>query len=342
MTDKITYSDNLNKTSEFLRLTITLLAKHKIPADPHNYQMGYEYVSGRNQLLIDDLDKLIEQSDSPEEKQLRTLYKHYFLQDETFLEAMRQELRLIISKLLEEFGYSGNLLSNYTETLHQFIDILDSQNSSNDMLEATQKVIEETHSLEKSQQRLELQIIDIISEVDSLRKELHQVKEESKIDALTGIANRKAFDIELEQSILTSRETKKPFCLLLLDIDHFKKFNDTYGHLIGDKVLRYVAASLKRNVKGNDCVARFGGEEFVIILPATSINGGMVVAEQIRQAVSSGTLTDKITDTSYGKTMISIGITQFRPSDLSNELVGRADKALYLAKDRGRNRVEKL
>ncbi|MCU7819676.1 MAG: GGDEF domain-containing protein [gamma proteobacterium symbiont of Lucinoma myriamae] len=294
MADKITYSNTPNKTSEFLRLTITLLAKHKISAHPHNYQLGYEYVSGKNQLLIDDLDKLIEQSNSPEEKQL----------------------------------------SNYTETLHQFIDILDNQNSSS--------LLEETHSLEKSQQRLESQIFDIVAEVDSLRKELQQVKEESKIDALTGIANRKAFDATLEHSILTSRETNKPFCLLLLDIDHFKKFNDTYGHLIGDKVLRYVAASLKRSVKGNDCVARFGGEEFVIILPATSINGGMTVAEQIRKAVSSGTLTDKGSDISYGKTMISIGVTQFRASDLSNELVGRADKALYLAKERGRNRVEKL
>lgn len=342
MTDKITYSDDINKSSEFLRLSISLLSKHKMPVNPHNYQMAYEYVSGRNQLFNNDLDRLIKQTDPLEEEQLRTLYQHYFLQDEAFLEAMRQELRHIISKLLDEFGYSGKQVSNYTDTLHQFVDILDGQGSFNDMLKETQKVIEETHSLEKSQQGLKSQVYDIIAEVDNLRKELQQVKEESKIDALTGIANRKAFDMELEHLILAARETRKPLCLLLLDIDHFKRFNDTYGHLIGDKVLRYVAASFKRNIKGNDFLARFGGEEFVIILPSTGINGAVILAEQIREDVSSGNLTGRESDTSYGKMMISIGVTQFRASDLPDELIARADKALYLAKDRGRNRVEKL
>ena len=342
MKDKITYSDDINKSSEYFRLAISLLSKQKMSVNPHNYQMGYEYVSGRNQLFNDDLDRLIKQSDPLEENQLRVLYQHYFLQDEAFLEAMRQELRHVISKLLEEFGYSGKQLSNYTQTLHQFVDILDSQGSSSDMFEETQKVIEETNSLEKAQQGLKLQVVDIIAEVDALREELQQVREESKIDALTGIANRKAFDMELDHSILAARETRKPLCLLLLDIDHFKRFNDTYGHLIGDKVLRYVAASFKRNIKGNDFLARFGGEEFVIILPSTSINGAMILAEQIREDVSSGNLTGRDTDTSYGKMMISIGVTQFLASDLPDELVARADKALYLAKERGRNRVEIL
>ena len=342
MTEKSNYSDNRSKAAEFLRLTIALLAKYQIPTHPHNYQMGYEYVSGKNQSLIDDLDKLFGQSKSPEDNQLQSLYKQYFLQDEAFLEAMRQEIRLIISSILKEFNYSGGKLSDYSQTLNRYVDILDNHHSSAELLEETHRVIEETQATAKSQHRVELQMTSVIAEIDSLRKELEQVKEESKIDSLTGISNRKAFDAALEHTILTSRETKKPFCLLLLDIDHFKTFNDTFGHLVGDKVLRYVAASLKRSIKGGDFVARFGGEEFAIILPATSINSGMIVAEQIRKAVSSGTLTDKATDTSYGKTMISIGVTQFRASDLSNELVDRADKALYLAKDRGRDRVEKL
>ena len=106
--------------------------------------------------------------------------------------------------------------------------------------------------------------------------------------------------------------------------------------------MRYVAASFKRNIKGNDFLARFGGEEFVIILPSTGINGAVILAEQIREDISSGNLTGRESDTSYGKMMISIGVTQFRASDLPDELIARADKALYLAKDRGRNRVEKL
>lgn len=340
--DKLTYSDDLDKSSELLRLTIALLSKHKVPVDPHNYQMFYEHVSEKNQALTGDLNELLEQSTYPSAKQLRKLYKHHFVKDEEFLGAMRQEIRRIISSLLKDFGYSDNQLSNYSKTLNRFNGILDSQSSSSDMLNETEKVIQETHSMEKSQKHLGKQMVNVIDEINVLRKELEQVKEESKLDTLTGIANRKAFDAELEHTILDSRENNASFCLLLLDIDLFKKFNDNYGHLVGDKVLRYVATSLKRNLKGNDFIARFGGEEFVIILPGTTISGAMTVAGQIRKAISSGKLTNKSTDESYGKLTISIGVTQFQASDLPNELIKRSDQALYQAKELGRNRVEKL
>ncbi len=342
MTCNTTYSDELNKSLEFLRLTISLLTKHQIPMSPYNYQMGYECVSGRCQSLVVDLNQLLEETETPSDKELEALHKQYFLQDEAFLEAMRQEIRRIITCLLKDLGYSDNQLSHYSQTLTQFISILDRQASSSNMLSETQRVIKETQLMEKSHKNLEEQMASVIAEIDILRKELEQVKEESKVDTLTGIANRKAFDAELESSILFSRESNKPFCLLMLDIDHFKIFNDTYGHLVGDKVLRYVAGSLQHNIKGGDFVARFGGEEFTIILPTTNINGALTLAEQIRDAISSGKLTDKGSDTNYGKLTISVGITQFRASDLSHELIERADKAMYLAKERGRDRVEKL
>lgn len=342
MTETATYSDNLMQSSEYLRLTIALLSKHKIPTDPHNYQIGYDHVSGRNQSLTNDLSKLFQQSPIPSEKQLQNLYQNHFVQDEAFLEIMRLELRRIISSILKDLGYTDNQLSSYSQTLNQFVHILDTQTPSSDLLEKTKKVIDETHAMEKSQKNIEKQMSDVVTEIDNLRKELEQVKEEAKIDTLTGIANRKTFDTELEAIIFSSREDKTSFSLLMLDIDHFKVFNDNFGHLVGDKVLRYVAATFKRNIKGNDFVARFGGEEFVIILPDTNISGAMTVAEQIRNAISSGKLITKGKVTSYGKLTISIGATQFRASDLSHELVERADKALYIAKERGRNRVEKL
>ncbi len=342
MTDKAAYSDDIKQSSEFLRLAISMLSKHQIPLDPYNYQMGYECVSGKNQALMDDLNKLIEEASTPSQEQLYSLYKSYFLQDEAFFDIMRQEIRKIIVAVLHNFGHSCDELSSYSGTLNQFVDILDTHNSPELMIQETEKVIAHTRSMEHSHKQLEKQMIDVITEIDSLRKELEQVKEESKLDTLTGISNRKAFDVTLEHSILNARKNSEVFCLLLLDIDFFKKFNDEYGHLIGDKVLRYVAATLKRNVKGHDCVARYGGEEFVIILPSTNISGAMSVAQQICDAISSGNLTDKDSDTSYGKITISIGVTQFRASDLSDEIIHRADKALYLAKDRGRNRVEKL
>jgi diguanylate cyclase len=196
--------------------------------------------------------------------------------------------------------------------------------------------------MEKYQHQLDSQVSSILDEVVSLRKELEQVKEESLIDALTGISNRKAFDAALERVFEEARAEQTPLSIMLADIDHFKKFNDTFGHLIGDKVLRFVGATLKRSVKGRDFAARFGGEEFVVILPQTELAGAGVLAEQIRKAISSGELKDRQSDESYGKITVSIGIAQLYPGNLPSDLLERADRALYAAKTQGRNRVEKF
>ncbi len=336
------YTDNSSKTAEFLRLTLAFLGKYKIPANPHNYQIAYGYIAGKNLELMNDFDEIIKLSNFPDENQLKVLYKQYYLQNEDSLNKIRHEIKRIITNALQEFNFSDAKLSNYGQTLNQFAEILNSNESPMDLLEETNRVIKETYDLEQSQHGVETKMTNVLAEIDNLRKELEQVKKESNTDALTAISNRKAFDSILQHSILSSRETQQGFCLLLLDIDHFKVFNDTYGHLVGDKVLRYVASSLKRSIKKTDFIARFGGEEFAIILPDSDINSAMVVAEQLRKIVSAGKLMDKGKNISYGKTMVSIGVTQFRASDLSNEIVDRADKALYLAKDRGRNRVEKL
>ncbi|MBT3203887.1 MAG: GGDEF domain-containing protein [Gammaproteobacteria bacterium] len=177
--------------------------------------------------------------------------------------------------------------------------------------------------------------------VESLRKELAQVREESLTDALTGIANRKAFDQALEKSFQDNAEKNTSFCVVIADIDFFKKFNDTFGHLVGDKVLRFVAATIKSCVKGKDTAARFGGEEFVLILPDTGMEGAEIVAEQVRKAISKSILRDIKNNEEYGKITISLGIGQFKKGELTNDLLKRADEALYQAKENGRNRVEK-
>jgi diguanylate cyclase len=178
-----------------------------------------------------------------------------------------------------------------------------------------------------------------MDEVEALRRELNQVKKESMTDALTGVANRKAFNSSLETLSQDVRAEGLSMCVLLVDIDHFKRFNDTYGHLVGDRVLRFVATTIQRCVKGKDAVARFGGEEFAVILPETELAGAEVVAEQIRMAVSDGELRDKHSGARYGRITVSIGVGQCRRNELATELLERVDRALYRAKDKGRNRT---
>jgi len=335
------YTENFTQASEYLRLALALLTNCRISPSPLNFRLGYDAVSGKDETLRATFGKISRGSVEPSQDDLWTLYQQTYEQDDQAVGNMRQELRRMITNVQSQFEHSGNDLSSYVQTLNQFAGVLDGSASPEKMAVEVDKVIQHTHSTEESQKQSALNLANIAAEVSSLRNELEQVRQESLTDALTGISNRKAFDTMLEQNILQHREEHAPFSLLLADIDHFKQFNDTYGHLVGDKVLRFVAASLKRCLKGNDVVARFGGEEFTAILPKTGLDSAAIVAEQIRQAVSAGSLKDKASQESYGRVTISIGVAQFVPDDLPNILIARADQALYLAKEQGRDRIEK-
>jgi diguanylate cyclase len=126
---------------------------------------------------------------------------------------------------------------------------------------------------------------------------------------------------------------------MLTDIDYFKKFNDSYGHLTGDQVLRLVAIAVKQNVKGQDVAARYGGEEFAIVLPQTRLDDAMVLADQIRQTMRRRRIVRKETRDDFGTITLSIGAACYRPGEPLAEIVRRADAALYFAKNNGRNRA---
>lgn len=330
--------DDFAKASEHLRLAIALLSKHKIPPSPLNYRLGYDHVAGKNEELKEILTETAEGPSDLTNDELWETYRKLYVQDFDTLETMRQELHHFIANVQGELRRSGSNLSGYADTLSLFAEKL---NIAVPPVSEVEKVIDETHSMEQSQSRLGSQMANILNEIDSLKKELEQVKEESLTDALTSVSNRKAFDAALEHIVPLAREEKTPFCILMADIDHFKAFNDTHGHLVGDKVLRFVAATLKRNLKGRDMAARFGGEEFAVILPQTKLDGATSVADQVCHAISSGELKDANKGVSYGKITVSIGVAQFRLNELPNELLQRVDRALYRAKELGRNRVEK-
>ena len=333
------FDHSSQQASEALRLSLAFLSQHQIPPSPINYRLAYDSVSGQNQDLEIVLKEAVTKLDPDSQDLLWEIYKRFFVQDNSALEKLRNELRQIISSMQTEFEQSGGELHNFSSQLEQFSSVLDKQASPEEISSEVQKMIAGTNSMVKTHNSLDAKMANLKDEVETLRKELEQIKEESLTDALTGIANRKAFDQTLHTSILEAKQQNSALSLLMIDIDHFKKFNDTFGHLVGDKVLRYVGNSLKNCVKGQDFPARFGGEEFSVILPHTSHIGAKVIAEQIRKTIAARELKDKTNNKNFGKISASIGVAQFSEEETSEEFIKRCDKALYRAKENGRNRV---
>jgi len=158
-------------------------------------------------------------------------------------------------------------------------------------------------------------------------------------DPLTGLGNRKYFDRMIDTAVQNALANGEPLSLLMFDIDHFKSFNDSYGHLTGDQVLRLVGMSLRQTIKGQDITARYGGEEFAVVLPNTALRQALTVADHIRRAVMAKELKKKSTGEILGRVTISVGVSVLKAGDDTDALIERADSCLYAAKRNGRNRV---
>jgi len=197
---------------------------------------------------------------------------------------------------------------------------------------ATSKVQQENATLE---QRLETST----KEVARLREHLEQVRRDAMTDALTNLANRKAFDEELLRACEQAAKDNTVVALAVIDIDHFKNFNDTWGHQTGDQVLRYVASVIGRIAKVPRFAARYGGEEFAVIFPGESTIVVEAALNAIRQEIGSRALRRRSTNDELGAVTISAGLAQMRPGESGSSLLDRADEALYASKRGGRNRV---
>jgi diguanylate cyclase len=342
MAKEFSYTDDYQKASENLKLVLKFLAKYKVPASPINYQVSYDVVSERDILLTEALGQLLEkQGHQLSEKNLLELHKQFFSGNGEVLDEQWQKLGKLIKSIRSKASHSKGGISDYLSSLNHFSGILSDSYDPEELVAEVQKVMADTQSVELSQKKLDAQMSDMMVEIDSLRIELDQIREESLTDVLTGLANRRAFDQMLDAMINEKSSNVPIFSIIIADIDHFKKFNDTYGHLVGDKVLKYVGKIIKNCVEGKDLAARFGGEEFTLLLIDTDITGAEIVAEKLRSAIAKTNLIDKSANEDYGKVTVSLGVSQYKSNEKSQEILERADKALYQAKEKGRNRVEK-
>ena len=282
MLDNI-YPEFIEESGKYLRLTLQYISKYNLPYNPINYALWYEYTTGRNEQLITDIQTLQKNEiDISFEVVLKLFRKHVTDSQVILAEKKADEFQAILTEVTRQLSNSSSKLNDQGNSLKSHVEKLSRPTSMEDVSTIAQEIMSETKSVVISSQNLKKQMDATVSEIRTLKEELKGIKQAARTDMLTGLLNRRGFDEAISEAQQYSITGNKAFSIILTDIDHFKKVNDTHGHLIGDNVLKMLSRLLNEHIKGKDIAARFGGEEFIIILPETPLKGAFILAEQIR------------------------------------------------------------
>ena len=333
-------NSKISKTASLLRVAIPQMSKLDIPLTPENYHVWYEYTMGTNDELTKAINVLLKgekKFTSQVNKHLHSTYISNSAEDK--LRAYQQDVQKLVAQLFEKINGMTKKTQSFSSSLDKYNNVLQDNPDINTVTGLITNLIDETDSVLQNNETMESELQSMNKEADDLKQSLLTLNTAAFTDQLTGIPNRRAFDNTIEELYDNYQEEKEIFSVLIIDIDFFKKFNDTFGHTVGDSVLTYVANVFKGGVKGDDKVARYGGEEFVILLPHTGYDGAIAVGNNLREKVAGKNLVSTDGNTSYGHVTVSIGVAVMSDEDDMESIVVRADKGLYFAKDNGRNRV---
>ncbi|MGK0499711.1 MAG: diguanylate cyclase [Oceanicoccus sp.] len=313
---------------------------HRLAPTPENYRIWYEYDNGNIDELVTEIDRLLSEQMNIDERLCRQIYKTYLYTnnqqqaDMTFL-AMNDLLKIVISLL----GDMDSSTSQFCNALTRCIERLDADPGALEVKNIIETVSQEAKNVREATVNINQNLSSLTEEIDALRDKVERLGHESITDNLTQLMNRRGFDDSIIAIVDKAKEEHSNVTLLMADVDNFKRINDGFGHLTGDKVLRFISTVIRKTVRNSDVVARYGGEEFAVILPCTSLKTGMHVAEKIRKAIGERELSVGSGQQKIGRISISIGISQYLFNEPLNTFIQRTDKLMYQAKSSGRNQV---
>ena len=326
------------KAAAVLRMAVPRMSQHQIAATPRNYAVWYQYVEGSNPALKKRIDELLSRAVTFDDELNDSLFEEYVSEcNLKRVSGIRDDIQEIIEDVNNTLAETGQQADDYGGVLDRFVRDLDEGSDTARLRELVKRLARETRDMRHATKELRERVERNAAEMEELKNQLEKVREEACTDPLTGLANRQA----LYDALQRVEESPSPDgdSLLLFDIDHFKRINDGYGHLVGDKVIRFVSGSIKKQAHGSALAARYGGEEFVLLLPGHSLEKAANIGEHVRKLVEDAKLVRSDTKEPLGRITLSCGIARYRPGEATTAWLERADQALYRAKESGRNRV---
>lgn len=335
------YSQSTEKANLYASKALERITELGLPPTPEIFELWYVYFAQINAEVTRAIDILTTNKQEISCERCRELH-HRFLSDSNENERVREAGDRIHETIKGVTGAVSNVksaTSQYTESLSDAKEKLNGDMSKDAMEAVLKNVMSDTEHMMNQNIQLEEQLTKSSQVMQDLRREMEMVRKEALTDGLTALANRKAFDAEIERIAAQAKTDGSTFSLLMMDIDHFKSFNDNYGHQVGDQVLRLVAHTLTDGVKGKDMPSRYGGEEFAIILPETPLQAAIKVGDILRKAVAGKDVVNRSTGEKLGRITLSGGVAEFVNGESLEDMIARADAALYTAKHNGRNQI---
>jgi diguanylate cyclase len=337
----VEYSDLSDKAGDFAARAMAEMQKLGVSPHPNNFALFYCHVSGTYPDLSKAINILITNGQGFTEAACAGLHDKFLSHavETANLKQVSTHIEEMLTQVIEHLGHATKDNANYGETLSGFTTVLSDGAAAQNIKAIVTEVLNETRTVISTNRELEAKLDNSAGEARKLREDLEAMKREAMTDGLTGIANRKLFDIMVRESAMEAMESGTDLCLAMLDIDHFKRFNDTYGHQTGDQVLALVARTITDCIKGQDKAARYGGEEFAVILPSTNVDHAVSAIDNIRRTLAAKQVTNKRTGENLGQVALSGGVAAYRFGEPLGQWIHRADEALYAAKRAGRNMV---
>ena len=335
------YPETPEKASKSALAAFKRLNELDVAANPINFAIWYDYFAGKNHDLKKTVDALSAGGGKPDVSAYAELYDRFIIAGANMTRDREWSDRIdtVTERIVSALTASGSETEEYGAALKTFSGDLETAGNLDQIRGLVADIITETDSMDTRTRELYSRVSKSTEEITDLRKALDDSRRDALTDSLTGIANRKCFDQKIFSTVEESLANGETLSLIFADIDHFKDFNDTHGHQLGDQVLRLVGRTLFDALKGKDTAARYGGEEFAIILPDTTSGGVTSVSDNIRKSIASKCLVKKRSDDDIGAVTISLGVTSYHPDEYITAFIERAGQALYIAKKLGRNRV---